>query len=154
MRINADDPGVEILQLALWNHRIERMLAGAAGLPVNEFHCVMLLFLCSPESARTLADLLGIRDSSLSKLLRKLELRQLVTRMPAASDRRIESVRLTETGVRAAEEALSHASVIAGKMLAEIAEDRRQQFRRCIKLLYTSNTFKEPEQDPVMNPIT
>jgi DNA-binding MarR family transcriptional regulator len=121
--------------MALWNHRIERVLAAAERLPVNELHCLMQLFLEKPTSARALADLLGIRDSSLSKLLRKLEQRAAVIRGPDPADRRIEHVYLSESGARVAERTIARATEIGGKILAELPEERRGQFVRCLGVM-------------------
>jgi DNA-binding MarR family transcriptional regulator len=129
--------GTEITRMALWNHRIERLLAVEGGLPVNELHCILQLYLETPPSATALSDLLGIRDSSLSKLLRNLERRGAILRADDPLDRRIERVHLTDSGTRIAVQSIARASAIGARVLAELPEERRAQFVRCLGVMTT-----------------
>ncbi len=138
--VPTENIGVEIALLALWNHRIERVLAAEAGLAVHELHCILQLFLHEPGSARALAEILGVRDTSLSKLLRSLQKRGMVDRGTAPDDRRIECVRLTPTGLQLAERVLVRASEIGSDVLARLPEERRAQFRRCLNVIVSSKT--------------
>jgi DNA-binding MarR family transcriptional regulator len=132
--------GTEFTRLALWNHRIERLLAAEEEISVNELHCLMLLFLEKPPSASVLAHRLGIRDTSLSKLLRKLESRSAIRRVSNDADRRIEQVFLTEVGTGMAERTLARASEAGSQILAELPEERRQQFMRCLNVITSSGS--------------
>jgi DNA-binding MarR family transcriptional regulator len=130
--------GADFTRLTLWNHRIERLLAAAEDIPVNELHCLMLLFLEKPASASLLAKCLGIRDTSLSKLLRKLESRSAIKRVSDSADRRIEHVFLTDAGTGIAERTLVRASEIGAQILADLPEERREQFVRCLNVITSS----------------
>lgn len=130
--------GADFTRLTLWNHRIERLLAAAEDIPVNELHCLMLLFLEKPASASVLAKCLGIRGTSLSKLLRKLESRGAIRRVPDSADRRIERVFLTDSGTGTAERTLVRASEIGVQILADLPEERREQFMRCLNVITSS----------------
>ena len=147
--VPTENIGVEIALLALWNHRIERVLAGEAGLAVHELHCVLQLFLREPGSARALAEILGVRDTSLSKLLRSLESRGMVERSVTRTDRRIECVRLTSSGAATAERVLLRASEIGAEVLSTLPEERRAQFRRCLNVIVSGKPASEQDQ-PVL----
>jgi DNA-binding MarR family transcriptional regulator len=143
-----DNIGVEFTRLALWNHRIERILGGEEEIPVNQLHCLMALYLKRPSSARELADHLGIRDTSLSKLLRSLESRGAVQRCPDLADRRVELVSLTRSGECTAERTLKRAAAIGNQVLAGLPQERREQFLRCLGVI-TSNTYQiAPSETP------
>ena len=143
--VPSENIGVEIALLALWNHRIERVLAAEAGLAVHELHCMLQIFLHEPGSARALAEILGVRDTSLSKLLRSLQKRGLVDRGATPDDRRIECVRLTSTGTQLAERILGRASEIGAEVLERLPEERRSQFRRCLNVIVSSKTATASE---------
>jgi DNA-binding MarR family transcriptional regulator len=139
-------PGIGIVRLALWNHRIERVLALESGLAVQELHCILQLHLESPASASTVAALLGVRDTYLSRLLRKLERRELILRTQDPRDRRKECVRLTSRGTERAERAIHRASEIAEEVLSGLPEERRGQFLNCIGLITTRGTGGSPPE--------
>jgi DNA-binding MarR family transcriptional regulator len=130
--------GAEFTRLALWNHRIERILAAEEDIPVNEVHCILLLFLEKPSSASELASLLGILGTSLSKILRKLELRGFIVRSSNTGDRRVEHVCLTESGEAIATRVLKRAGEIGRQVLSGLPEERREQFLRCLNVIISS----------------
>jgi DNA-binding MarR family transcriptional regulator len=140
--------GVEFARLALWNHRIERFLGGEEEIPVNQLHCLMILYLEKPSSARDLADLLGIRDTSLSKLLRNLESCGAVQRCRDGDDRRVEHVSLTHSGECIAERTLKRAAVLGGQLLGSLAPERREQFMRCLGVITSYKHTIPPEETP------
>jgi DNA-binding MarR family transcriptional regulator len=131
--------GVEFTRLALWNHRLERILGEEEELPVNQLHCVMALYIERPSSARELARRLGILDTSLSKILRCLQERGAVEREPDKIDRRIERVSLTRSGERTAQRLIAGAGEIGCQLLSGLPEDRREQFMRCLGVITASN---------------
>jgi len=133
-----DDLAVAVIQLALWNHRIERALAAEEGLPVNELHCLLQLFFTEPESASGLASVLGIRDTSLSKLLRKLELQGEITRCPDQINRRIERVTLTPKGRDVVQRTLDRAAEIGRNLVGQLPEDRQSKFVQCLGVIASS----------------
>jgi DNA-binding MarR family transcriptional regulator len=131
--------GVEFTRLALWNHRIERILGEEEEIPVNQLHCLIALYLKEPSSARELADYLGVRDTSLSKLLKSLESCGAVQRCRDSADRRVERVSLTHSGECIAERTLTRAAAIGNQFLAELPQERREQFMRCLGVITSSN---------------
>ena len=139
-----DQVGVEFTRLALWNHRIERFLGGEEEIPVNQLHCLMILYLEKPLSASELACHLGIRDTSLSKLLRSLESFGAVRRSRDPTDRRIERVALTASGERIAERTLSRAAAVGRQLLESLPEERRAQFMRCLGVITTNSSTSAP----------
>ena len=145
------DSGLKIIRLGIWNHRIQNALAKEAGLPVYELECVLVLYLDRPSSASSLAQLLGVRSSSLSKLLRRLEERGLVERTIDRSDRRVERITLAAAGVSLAERAMARAAEIAATMLELLPEARRPQFLDCIRLITSSKIPEVSQTHPVQN---
>jgi len=133
-----DDLAIAVLQLALWNHRVERTLAAEEGLPVNELHCLLQLFFTEPESASDLAAVLGIRDTSLSKLLRKLELHGAITRFPDQENRRIERVNLTPKGHDVVQRTLDRAAEIGRNLVGQLPVDRQGKFVQCLGVIVSS----------------
>jgi DNA-binding MarR family transcriptional regulator len=132
---NVSNIGTELAQLALWNHRFERELALGEDIPVNELHCVIQIYLQKPVSAGVLAESLGIRATSLSKLLRNLESRDLIARKTTAEDRRVERIGLTAAGMRLAGRVYARAGAIGAHLIAGLPEERREQFVRCLSIV-------------------
>jgi DNA-binding MarR family transcriptional regulator len=147
--IDYQQRGLEILRLGLWNHKVQNALSKEVDLPVYELECVVVLFLEDPESASALADKLGVRNSSLSKILRRLELRGLVNRSADTSDRRRGCITLSPAGRALAEQVLSYASAIAGGLFELLPEERRGQFLQCVRVITSS---KLPQQHQQLEP--
>jgi DNA-binding MarR family transcriptional regulator len=145
------DSALEIIRLGLWNHRIQNALAKQASLPVYELECVLVLYLDRPTSASSLADLLEVRSSSLSKLLRRLEGRGLVERTVDRSDRRVEHITLAAAGISLAERSMQRAAEIAATMLDALPSERRLQFLECVQLITSSKIPEDPQFHPNHN---
>jgi DNA-binding MarR family transcriptional regulator len=137
--ITDDAIGIEFTRLALWNHRIERILGGEEEIPVHQLHCVMALYVHKPSSARELADYLGVRDTSLSKLLKSLESRGAIQRSASTADRRIEHVTLTQSGAKIAERTIQRAVAVGNRFLEGLPWERREQFLRCLAVITSNN---------------
>jgi DNA-binding MarR family transcriptional regulator len=127
--------GVDVIRLGMWNHRLQSAIAKDVDLPVYQLECVLLLALDEPDSAGSLALLLGVRKSSLSKLLKMLERRGLVCRALDSNDRRMERVTLTEAGRALVERVLTRANEIASEVLEKLPEERRSQFLGCMRTI-------------------
>jgi MarR family transcriptional regulator, lower aerobic nicotinate degradation pathway regulator len=140
-----ENAAVEIIRLGMWNHRVQYALAKDVDLPIYSLECLLVLFLDHPESAGALADSLGIRKSSLSKLLNGLEERGLVHRELDPVDRRMERLTLTEAANALVDRVHTRASEIAMEMLAKLPEERRSQFLRCVRTI-TSQKIPADEQ--------
>jgi MarR family transcriptional regulator, organic hydroperoxide resistance regulator len=140
-----ENAAVDIIRLGMWNHRVQNALAKDVDLPLYSLECLLVLFLDHPDSAGGLAELLGIRRSSLSKLLNGLEERGLVDRALDPVDRRMEQLTLTRAGEVMIERVLSRGDEIAAEMLEKLPEERRSHFLRCIRTI-TSQKIPADEQ--------
>jgi len=130
-----ENAATEIIRLGIWNHRLQNALAKDFDVPVYQLECLLILSLDRPESAGSLAELLGIRKTSLSKLLKSLEIRGLVNRNLAATDRRQERVTLSKGGIALVERIHGRATEIASELLQRLPEERRSQFLRCVRTI-------------------
>ena len=135
---NYRSAAVEIIRLGFWNHRVQNALAKEVNLPVYQLECALLLYLDHPDSAGSLAEKLGIRKSSLSKLLSALQERGLIERALGETDRRTERLTLTDAGIALVEQVQSRAEEIAIALLELLPEERRAQFISCVGMI-TSN---------------
>jgi DNA-binding MarR family transcriptional regulator len=140
-----ENAAVEIIRLGMWNHRVQTALAKDVDLPIFSLECLLVLFLDHPDSAGALAESLGIRKSSLSKLLNGLEEKGLVDRALDPDDRRMERLTLTPAGSDLVERVHTRATDIAMEMLAKLPEERRSQFLRCVRTI-TSQKIPSDEQ--------
>jgi DNA-binding MarR family transcriptional regulator len=127
--------GIQLLRMALKCHKIEIDLANLTALSVNEFHCLLQLYLEEPCCVGKLTEILGIGATSTSKLLRSLDRKGLVTRNPDPIDRRRETVALTEPGIQKVMRGLTIAEAISDRILQQIPEERIECFTRCLGLL-------------------
>lgn len=142
------DSGLEILRLGIWNHRVQNALAKEFHLPVYELECVLVLSLDCPSSASELAEELGVRSSSLSKLLNRLEGRGLVERAIERSDRRVERITLAPAGIMLAENAIRRVMEISTAMLERLPYERRPQFLECVRLITSTKVPEDTQLHP------
>lgn len=110
------DPGIDIARLLLKCHRLEKELASAAGFSVEEFHCLVQLYLHAPCCVKTLLEPLEVHPTRASKLLHNLEQRGYLTRSLGFDDKRKELVNLTPEGLRKAR-ALLESSALSKERL-------------------------------------
>jgi DNA-binding MarR family transcriptional regulator len=81
-------------------HHLERRLASASGIPLDELYCLALLHRHSPPSVKALSRLLGVHITRTSKLLNALEARGYILRTLDPGDRRRELITLSPAGLR------------------------------------------------------
>ena len=121
-----------LLRLTLVTQKIARCLAGDAGLTVNEFHCMMQLYLEKPCCVRKLTEILGIGATSTSKLLRSLDTKGWLSRNLDPTDRRMERVALTEQGAEVIQRVMHAADAAAQALIEQLPLERRGPFTECI----------------------
>jgi DNA-binding MarR family transcriptional regulator len=109
--------GVELLRLTRRCRGIDKHVSAAAGLSIDEMHCLSVLFSEKPPSVKTMSELINVTATRASKILRDLEERGLLSRTIDVSDHRKEHVILTDEGRQAAEKLLSLYSEIGSRML-------------------------------------
>ena len=143
--------GVRLLRMTLKCHKIEIDLANLTGLSVNEFHCLLQLYLEQPCCVGKLTEILGIGGTSTSKLLRSLDRASYITRSLDSTDRRRETIALTESGIEKVRLALSFADTISERILNQIPPERVECFTRCLDLLsvdYEPLRLAHPSSNP------
>lgn len=121
-----------LLRLTLVTQKIARCLAADSGVTVNEFHCMMQLYLEKPCCVRELTEILGIGSTSTSKLLRALDKRGWITRNLDKGDRRMEVISLTPPGIEVVQRIMQAANVAASSLIEQLPPDRREPFAECI----------------------
>jgi DNA-binding MarR family transcriptional regulator len=95
--------GSQFMDAALMCRKMDRRIANAVGMTVDEVHCLYALATSSPSCVKVLSDVLGLSPPRTSKVLRSLEQRGYVVRTLHAEDRRMEQILLTPAGTDAAE---------------------------------------------------
>ena len=121
-----------LLRLTLVTQKIARCLASEADLTVNEFHCMLQLYLAKPCCVRELTKILGIESTSTSKLLRSLDRKGWITRHLDETDRRMEVVALTSPGFEVVHRIMYAADTAALALIEKLPIDRREQFTQCV----------------------
>lgn len=96
------------------------------------------LLLNGPVTQRALADLLERTPATLSQQLEPLERAGLVERAPLESDRRTLVVRLTESGVAAAQEARVRNQRVADELFGSLDDADRRDLARIVGILEAS----------------
>jgi DNA-binding MarR family transcriptional regulator len=115
--------GFDVVRLLLQCHRLEKGLAAAAGLSVDEFHCLSQLYVHAPCCVKTLCELTGIHPTRASRLLNALERKGYLTRARGVEDKRKESLTLTEEGIGAARSLLQSCALSRRSLAGSIRED-------------------------------
>lgn len=82
---------------------------------------------------QTLTEKLGIKPSSVSEVLAKLENAQLISRSPSQVDRRTTDIALTAQGKALAMEALEQRNKRHDEMFSCLSEDEKKQFLTLLK---------------------
>ena len=105
------------METALLCRKADRKIAFAAGMTVEEVHCLYSVAMNSPSCVKVLSDDLGLNAPRTSKVLRSLEQRGYVVRVLHAEDRRMEQVLLTPAGTAAAKTIVRLSREIGEKIL-------------------------------------
>ncbi len=103
--------------------------------PVAEAHAVMDLAASGPLNHGELAARLRLDKSTVSRLVRQLEKRKWIERVPARDDRRVIQVRLSTTGKRAAERLARARHGKFDALLAAIPKAKRSLVREAMSAL-------------------
>ncbi|MGA9117586.1 MAG: MarR family winged helix-turn-helix transcriptional regulator [Bacteroidota bacterium] len=117
------EPGAGVTELLLKCHQLEKELASAADLTVDEFHCLVQLYVHAPCCVRSLREILGVNPTRTSKLLHDLEERGYLVRSLGYDDKRKELLALTERGLSTARSILQSSALSARRVLRELPEE-------------------------------
>jgi DNA-binding MarR family transcriptional regulator len=112
-------------------HLASRM--AALGLQNAEGHLLAFLKSYSPAPISELVRVFGLKKSTMTSLLDRLERRGLVRRETHPSDRRSLLVRLTDEGRRVAEAVQRPVDELEAKILAEIDDEDLRGFQRVLE---------------------
>lgn len=124
-----------LLKITFQAKKINKELSASLNLTVNELHCIVAISSENPGSVGILASAVGLGITSISKTLRTLETRGLITRQHTPVDHREEIVRLTDKGSEVMRQLLSSSHDRARFVLNNIPSERWTSFLRCITVL-------------------
>lgn len=128
--------------LAALFHKVLKLMMRAHHLQGHAEHAQMrvlgILRRHQPINQRELMDMLNVRSASLSELLGKLELRNLLTRTRDEQDKRNIVITLTESGEAAAEELHAAHRRSADDVFAALSEAEREQLTKLLGKLSAS----------------
>jgi DNA-binding MarR family transcriptional regulator len=126
--------GLMMVVRGLGLHRAD---ATPCGFPVSLAEACAMVELThhEPISQRELCDALNLEKSTISRLVLDLERRGWVERERAEHDARVQLLKRTEAGVRAAEQIVQARNVRFGSLLYRIAPDQREQVVKAMKIL-------------------
>lgn len=94
----------------------------------GQYQCLLVLERYRDITQKKLGALLGIRPSSVSELLTKLQAKGLIIRHISEQDKRTTIVSLTPEGKKAAKEIRHEKSLVHVDMLTNLSEEEKQQF--------------------------
>jgi DNA-binding MarR family transcriptional regulator len=124
-----------LLTLSFQAKKTNRELSASLGLTVNELHSIIVISSERPGRVCTLAGAVGLSVTSISKVLRTLEKKGLITRIHGAEDHREEIVQLTDKGAKVMHQLLSISHDRARYVLGNIPTERWTSFLRCMRVL-------------------
>ncbi len=108
---------------ATHQHRSEAAVHRARGWSYSGFRVLYMIWLAEPVEARDLARFAGVSRQTTSTVLSTLEAAGLVDRRQTSTvDRRLVSVRLTDRGRRAVEEAIGAQNALESRWFSVLAE--------------------------------
>ncbi len=115
---------------------------------------LMLILKKEPVAQKELVEILDIRPSSLSELLKKLEAKGLIARTPDEQDKRNVVVALTPQGRKLAEQTADSREDLQARLFAALSEDELKQFDALLAKLAGSwqKTLEEAGEDELPCP--
>lgn len=94
----------------------------------GQYHCLLTLERHGEMTQKKLVSILGLRPSSVSEILTKLQLKGFITRNISTKDRRISYVSLTPEGKYEAQDIRKKKSLVHVDMLSHLSEEEKKQF--------------------------
>jgi DNA-binding MarR family transcriptional regulator len=120
--------GIVVEELLLKCHQLEKELAAAAELSVDEFHCLTQLYALAPCCVKKLSEVLRTSPSRTSRLLHHLEERGYLTRSFGFADKRMEMLALTNDGMAAARHVLQSSAFSVNQLANSLPEEVAKLF--------------------------
>jgi DNA-binding MarR family transcriptional regulator len=120
--------GIIVEEMLLKCHQLEKELAAAAELSVDEFHCLTQLYAHTSCCVKKLSELLGTSPSRTSRLLHSLEERGYLTRSLGFADKRMEMLALTQDGMAAARNVLQSSAFSVSQLANSLPEEIAKLF--------------------------
>lgn len=137
------------LNMLLHRHHHSRACGHGLGNPNRGQGRVLSLLKMKPEiSQKDLSFLLDMRSQSLGELLAKLESSGYITRSNCESDRRVMDIKLTEAGMKAAEEAEKNRDD-SSKFFACLSDEEHAKFGELLDKV-TDSLEKELGEEDMM----
>lgn len=95
---------------------------------IGQYRCLFLLNKVNKISQKELASILGIRSTSLSELVNKLENKGYVYRYPSSEDRRLMMVAITDEGKKETLNKYNASSKRNDYIMNALSEEEKEQF--------------------------
>ena len=89
-------------------------------------------------SQNDLAAMVALKKSAVTKLVKELETRGLITRERVSSDRRMNALRLTETGLDMITQSRGIVAAIQNRAFEQVSEEDRKTFFRVLGNMFTA----------------
>lgn len=131
------EPGV-VRSIERTNQRVRRYLAAhlkVLGVTEIEAHLLARLFAKGPCSIAGLQRAFGLRPSTLTNALDRLERRDFLVREPDPTDRRTSTVRLTDGGADTAREVIALVDSLEARLGEQVSGEQLEAFRVVIAAL-------------------
>jgi DNA-binding MarR family transcriptional regulator len=128
---------------ALVSTELEQALQDAADLSINEFDVLVGLDEASGKALplSALGSVVRLSQPAMSRLVARLEGRDLVQRITDEDDRRSFTLKLTKLGAETLKRAVpAHARCIQEKLLAQLTPHERDVFRAVLIKIAKANT--------------
>lgn len=122
-------PGLDVLRLLQKCHLLQKAIASAAGLSVDEFHSLCQLYVHAPCCVKTLCEQMRIYPSRASRLINALEQKGYLTRSLGVDDRRKELLSLTPGGMSEAEKLLHSCACSVHELAESLSESEWRTLR-------------------------
>jgi DNA-binding MarR family transcriptional regulator len=118
-----------------------------AGVDIQSWRVLIALYQRGAQPVGALSDLTSINFSTLSRVLGRMEKKDLVRRHRGAKDARSFTIDLTATGRRVTEAILPRAAALEAKATGDFSEAELAMLRQLLGKLYMGLSEQAAEQD-------
>lgn len=147
MRKMKDQQMEELIRVTQQFHGLRRYLNFCEGLPPSEFFMLATIkrFLCRKNregqkvlgiAVSELALELEITNPAASKMLRSVEDKGYIMRLPDPSDRRVTYITLSEAGEAILEQAKTHMDEVSSRLMARMGKEDTEELTRLLNKLF------------------
>lgn len=120
---------------------------GEAGVDIQSWRVLIALYQRGEQQVGALSDLTSINFSTLSRVLGRMEKKDLVRRVRGTEDARSFTIDLTETGRATTETILPRAAALEAQATGNFSEAELATLRQLLDKLYVGLSTNSAEQD-------